>query len=97
MRGEMLWFNETKNHGFILTDDDERLPVLGEGFSNGERPVGRCAQRAVTFDVDNSDGTRRAKNVAFTRAVAYHDNEDDPIAHSVGTFMLSTKVGSIKS
>ena len=66
MRGEMLWFNETKNHGFILTDDDERLPVLGEGFSNGERPVGRCAQRAVTFDVDNSDGTRRAKNVAFT-------------------------------
>jgi uncharacterized protein (TIGR00369 family) len=32
-----------------------------------------------------------AKNVAFTRAVAYHDNPDDPIAHSVGTFMLSTK------
>ena len=38
-----------------------------------------------------------AKNVAFTRAVAYHDDEDDPIAHSVGTFMLSTKVGNIKS
>ncbi|HLL22003.1 MAG TPA: PaaI family thioesterase [Kofleriaceae bacterium] len=31
------------------------------------------------------------KNVAFTRAVAYHDDEADPIAHSVGTFMLSTK------
>jgi uncharacterized protein (TIGR00369 family) len=31
------------------------------------------------------------KNVAFTRAVAYHDREDDPIASSVGTFMLSTK------
>src|ERR1043165_3335274 len=30
------------------------------------------------------------KNVAFTRAVAYHDDPDDPIAHSVGTFMLST-------
>ncbi len=31
-----------------------------------------------------------AKNVAFTRAVAYHEDPDDPIAHSVGTFMLST-------
>ncbi len=36
------------------------------------------------------------KNVAFTRAVAYHDDPDDPIAHSVGTFMLSTKVGNVK-
>jgi len=31
-----------------------------------------------------------ARNVAFTRAVAYHEDPDDPIAHSVGTFMLST-------
>ncbi|MBA3462635.1 MAG: PaaI family thioesterase [Deltaproteobacteria bacterium] len=38
-----------------------------------------------------------AKNVAFTRAVAYHDDPEDPIAHSVGTFMLSTKVGNIQS
>jgi uncharacterized protein (TIGR00369 family) len=38
-----------------------------------------------------------AKNVAFTRAVAYHDDPDDPIAHSVGTFMLSTKIGNIQS
>jgi uncharacterized protein (TIGR00369 family) len=34
---------------------------------------------------------KMTKNVAFTRAVAYHDDEADPIAHSVGTFMLSTK------
>lgn len=33
-------------------------------------------------------------NVAFTRAVAYHDDRDQPIAHSVGTFMLATKKGS---
>jgi uncharacterized protein (TIGR00369 family) len=33
------------------------------------------------------------RNVAFTRAVAYHDDPDDAIAHSVGTFMLSTKQG----
>ncbi len=33
------------------------------------------------------------RNVAFTRAVAYHDDPADPIAHSVGTFMVSTKLG----
>jgi uncharacterized protein (TIGR00369 family) len=36
------------------------------------------------------------KNVAFTRAVAYHDDREHPIASSVGTFMLSTKRGSVK-
>jgi len=34
-----------------------------------------------------------ARNVAFTRAVAYHDDPADPIAHSVGTFMLATPTG----
>ena len=34
------------------------------------------------------------KNVAFTRAVAYHDDASDAIAHAVGTFMLGTKGGS---
>ncbi len=38
-----------------------------------------------------------ARNVAFTRAVAYHEEHpDDPIAHSVGTFMLSTPAGQVK-
>ena len=36
---------------------------------------------------------RMTKNVAFTRAVAYHDDPDDPIASAVGTFMISTKPG----
>lgn len=40
---------------------------------------------------------KMTKNVAFTRAVAYHDDPEDPIAHSVGTFMVSTKVGSVRS
>ena len=34
------------------------------------------------------------RNVAFTRAVAYHGTEDDPIASAVGTFMLHTKPGA---
>jgi uncharacterized protein (TIGR00369 family) len=36
------------------------------------------------------------RNVAFTRAVAYHDDREDPIASSVGTFMLSTRRGPAK-
>lgn len=30
---------------------------------------------------------RLARQVAFTRAVCYHDSIDDPIAHGLGTFM----------
>ena len=36
---------------------------------------------------------RLTRNVAFTRAVAFHDDEDDPIATSMGTFMLGTRSG----
>jgi uncharacterized protein (TIGR00369 family) len=36
---------------------------------------------------------RLTRNVAFTRAVAYHDDESNPIATSAGTFMLGTKPG----
>jgi uncharacterized protein (TIGR00369 family) len=39
---------------------------------------------------------RMTRNVAFTRAVAYHDDEADPIATSMGTFMLATKPGGPK-
>jgi cold shock CspA family protein len=69
MRGEMLWFNEKKNYGFIMTDDGERLSVLGSGFANGElaEAEGRCARRAVTFQVNDSNGTRQAENVVFER------------------------------
>ncbi|HEY0483790.1 MAG TPA: PaaI family thioesterase [Kofleriaceae bacterium] len=35
------------------------------------------------------------RNVAFTRAQAYQGDPDDVIAHSVGTFMLSTKMGKV--
>ena len=36
---------------------------------------------------------KTTRNIAFTRAVAYHDDAGDPIAHSVGTFMTSTRGG----
>jgi hypothetical protein len=69
MRGQMLWFNEAKDHGFIMTDEGERLAVAGEGFATGERPVGRCAHRVVSFEIDASGETRQARKVAFERAV----------------------------
>jgi uncharacterized protein (TIGR00369 family) len=40
---------------------------------------------------------KMTRNVAFTRAVAYHEDPEDPIAHSVGTFMVSTKPGAGRS
>jgi hypothetical protein len=65
MRGEMLWFNEAKDHGFIMTAEGERLSVLGTGFAGGNRPKGRCAHQPVTFVISEQSGTRQAENVTF--------------------------------
>jgi hypothetical protein len=70
MRGEMLWFNEAKGHGFIMTEEGERLAVAGEGFAAGQLPVGRCAHKAVTFEIDGNGTARQAQNVVFEPDVA---------------------------
>lgn len=33
---------------------------------------------------------RLTRNVGFTRAIAYHDDPDDPVANGVGTFMVDS-------
>ena len=33
---------------------------------------------------------KQTKTIAFVRAVAYHESEDDPVATSVATFMMGT-------
>jgi hypothetical protein len=63
MRGKMLWFNEKKDHGFIRTDEGERLSVLGPAFAGGNRPQGRCAEAVVDFVIDSTGDERQAKNV----------------------------------
>jgi cold shock CspA family protein len=64
MRGTMIWFNVDKGHGFIRTEDDERLIVHADGFTDGDAPVGRCAGNDVTFDKETIEGEVRAVNVA---------------------------------
>ena len=71
MRGRMLWFNEAEDYGFILTEEGERLSVLGSGFAGGTRPEGRCARTVVTFELKETEaGGRQAQDVVFVREVA---------------------------
>jgi uncharacterized protein (TIGR00369 family) len=37
---------------------------------------------------------KQTRSVSFVRGVAYHDDPTHPIAHSIGTFMVSTGVSS---
>lgn len=65
MRGAVIWFNLEKGHGFIRTEDDERLYVALDGFAHGEAPVERCAGRAVNFERVADEGDPRAIEVSF--------------------------------
>jgi hypothetical protein len=65
MRGKMIWFNQKKDLGFILTDQGERLSVLGPAFAGGARPEGRCAQMEVEFQIDATGAVPQAENVAL--------------------------------
>jgi hypothetical protein len=71
MQGQMLWFNAAKDHGFIRTEEGERLAVAGDGFAPGERSeaVGSCAEKAVTFEIETSGSSRQARGVAFVQDV----------------------------
>jgi cold shock CspA family protein len=58
----MLWFNPMKRHGFIQTDEGERLRVDEDGFAAGEPLGDRCRGIRVSFD-------RKADQVEEARAV----------------------------
>lgn len=65
LSGEMLWFNNAKDFGFIASTSGERLSVAGSAFRNGVRPEGRCSGLVVTFHASDGDDLRRAEDVAF--------------------------------
>jgi cold shock CspA family protein len=46
----MIWFNQSKRHGFVRTDEGERLRVDEEGFVAGHVFGGRCRGTRVSFD-----------------------------------------------
>jgi hypothetical protein len=50
IRGTMLWFNTAKDLGALRTGDGERIEVPGTAFVPGEKPVGRCAGKAIEFE-----------------------------------------------
>ena len=67
MRGEMLFFNDTKSFGFIRTEEGERLYVHRDGFLPGTPPEGRCAGKKVTFEREELEGeySHQATGVAM--------------------------------
>jgi cold shock CspA family protein len=65
MNGTMLWFNEAKNHGFIRTEDGERVYVDRDGFVDRAAPVGRCAGLPVSLTVAERDGEPIAVDVSL--------------------------------
>jgi hypothetical protein len=46
----MLWFNDAKDLGALVTDVGDRIDVPGAAFMPGEKPRGRCAGKAVEFE-----------------------------------------------
>jgi cold shock CspA family protein len=65
LRGELLWFNPAKQHGFIRTEEGERLLVELAGFAPGHIPGDRCAGTTVEFERQPADveGVFRAHDV----------------------------------
>jgi len=65
MEGTLLWFNPEKHHGFIRTEEGERLRVDQDGFAEGHLLGDRCRGTRVTFDRTSAeDEQARAVNVA---------------------------------
>ena len=60
----MLWFNPAKQHGFIRTDEDERLRVDEQGFAVGQVFGDRCRGMRVSFERAADGVDARAVNVA---------------------------------
>ena len=65
MRGTMIWFNEEKGHGYISTEEGERLYVAGSGFAGGNSPKGRCGGLPVEFVIVRGDLQREAEECAL--------------------------------
>jgi cold shock CspA family protein len=70
MEGTMIWFNPAKHHGFIRTDDGERLRVDETGFEAGHVLGDRCRGTRVTFERSPAELDARAINVTVVPLMA---------------------------
>jgi cold shock CspA family protein len=71
MEGTMLWFNPAKRHGFVHTDEGERLRVDQEGLATGQLLGARCRGTRVSFDrAADQVEEARAVNVAIVPLIA---------------------------
>ena len=72
MQGTMIWFNPAKRHGFIQSDEGERLRVDETGFAQGTL-LGdhRCRGTGVCFDgAPGEPDEARAVDVSLVPLIA---------------------------
>jgi cold shock CspA family protein len=70
MEGTMIWFDPVKRHGFIRTEEGERLRVDESGFEAGHVLGDRCRGTRVTFDRMSQHDEARAVHVTVVPLVA---------------------------
>jgi len=72
MQGKLIWFNPEKRHGFIRTEDGERLLVEQDGFEPGHLLGDRCAGTPLRFEREpaNVDGGFKAVRVTVVSSEA---------------------------
>jgi cold shock CspA family protein len=63
MQGTLIWFNPAKQHGFIRTDEGERLRVDEAGLEPGHEIGDRCRGTRVRFERVVESDDARAVNV----------------------------------
>jgi cold shock CspA family protein len=68
MRGQLIWFNHEKQHGFIRTEDGERLLVEQSGFEPGTVIADRCGGTPLVFEREEANSVSRAVRVSIETA-----------------------------
>jgi cold shock CspA family protein len=71
LQGTLIWFNPEKRHGFIRTEEGERLLVEESGFEPGHLLGDRCAGTPLTFVREDATagGDARAVRVSVVPEV----------------------------
>ena len=68
MEGTMIWFNAAKRHGFVQTDEGERLRMDEAGLAPGTLFGDRCRGARVRFE--RVSGEARAVDVSLVPLMA---------------------------